>query len=287
MDSGPLSLHELIRIPQIGTRHVPACFSYDRYEILYKVGEGTFGEVAKARERETGRLVAIKHLRTEHEKEGFPRTALREILILMNYRHPNIMACEGIAIAETRGKKEFYMVFDYMDHDLTGLLENPAVKWTSSLIKCYLKQLLEGVSYLHQHAIIHRDVKGSNILINNRGELKLGDFGLARLLDERQQRLGHLTNKVVTLWYRAPELLLGSTSYTSLIDMWSVGCIFAEILLRRPLFPGKDEMEQIQRICNVCGTPSETTWPGVMKYPFFKTFQLEPRPSTFYKEFAT
>ena len=277
-----------LRIPLTGERHIPRCLDREDYEFLHKIGEGTFGEVHKAHEKMTDRLVALKRLRTENEKEGFPRTALREILILMNYRHVNIMSCDGVAVAEPhQGKKEFYMVFEYMDHDLTGLLQNPAVKFTNSQLKCYLKQLLEGVAYLHRNGVIHRDIKGSNVLINNRGELKLADFGLARLIDEDRRRRGDLTNQVVTLWYRAPELLFGSKSYTHAIDVWSVGCIFAEVLLKRPLFPGKDEIDQLQRICQVCGTPSEETWPGYTKYPFFKNFLLEPRPSTIYTEFST
>lgn len=153
-----------------------------------------------------------------------------------------------------------------MEHDLNGLIDRK-VSLEMSQIKCIMKQLLEALDYLHSNNIMHRDIKGANVLLNNKGEIKLGDFGLARLPDTRS--VPHYTNRVATLWYRAPELLLGSNNYTTAIDMWSLGCVFFELLTFRPLFPGDRESKVLELIYQTCGTPSEETWPGVSSLPYF------------------
>jgi cyclin-dependent kinase 12/13 len=158
------------------------------------------------------------------------------------------------------------MVMEYCDHDLTGLTDGGA-KFTVPQIKCYMKQLLEGLAYCHAQKVLHRDIKGSNLLINNEGHLKLADFGLARPYDTDQQR--DYTNRVITLWYRPPELLLGATQYGPQIDMWSAGCIFAELLLRKPILPGKNEFEQIDFIFKLLGTPDEQSWPKCKKLQYY------------------
>jgi cyclin-dependent kinase 12/13 len=137
-------------------------------------------------------------------------------------------------------KGGIYMVFEYMDHDLTGLADRPGLRFTVPQIKCYMKQLLTGLHYCHVNQVLHRDIKGSNLLIDNEGNLKLADFGLARSYSH--DHTGNLTNRVITLWYRPPELLLGATKYGPAIDMWSVGCIFAELLHAKPILPGKNEV---------------------------------------------
>jgi serine/threonine protein kinase len=147
-----------------------------------------------------------------------------------------------------------------MEHDLHGLIDSH-ISLDISQIKCVMKQLLEGVLYLHSNGVMHRDIKGANILYNNKGEIKLTDFGLAKNYDPRSTL--NLTNRVVTLWYRAPELLLGSEKYTPAIDMWSVGCCFAELLTLKPLFDGLDENRMLDQIFKKCGIPSEPNWPGV------------------------
>ena len=165
-----------------------------------------------------------------------------------------------------QGKGSIYMVMEFLEHDLTGLTD-AGQKFTVPQIKCYMKQLLEGLCYCHQQKVLHRDIKGSNLLISNDGHLKLADFGLARPFDTDQQR--PYTNRVITLWYRPPELLLGATMYGPAIDMWSAGCIFAELLLRKPILPGKNEFEQIDLIFKLLGTPDETTWPKCSKLQYY------------------
>lgn len=156
-------------------------------------------------------------------------------------------------------KGSIYMVFEYMDHDLTGLMDTPSIRFTEAHVKCYMMQLLSGLEYCHDRAVLHRDIKGSNLLIDNNGNLKIADFGLARPYGEPGRKY---TNRVITLWYRPPELLLGANEYGPSVDMWSVGCLLAEMITRKPLFPGKDEAEQLELIFQVVGTPTERTWPG-------------------------
>lgn len=141
-----------------------------------------------------------------------------------------------------------YFAFEYMEHDLSGLLNHPRVKFTRTQIQCYMRQLLCGVAFMHRNKIIHRDIKASNLLLNNQGMLKVADFGLSRFWNEVNAKAGRYTNKVVTLWYRPPELLMGSTSYDFSVDIWSIGCIFAELLLGKPILQGKTEIEQVSAV---------------------------------------
>lgn len=151
------------------------------------------------------------------------------------------------------------MVFEYMEYDLTGILETPSIKVTQDHIKSWSMQLLSGVHFMHVNKVIHRDLKASNLLINRKGQLKIADFGLARSWSPDMTRL---TNKVITLWYRPPELLLGCTSYTDKIDMWSVGCIIAEMFKRSGFIRGADEPTQLELIFKVAGHPTLDDWPG-------------------------
>jgi len=160
------------------------------------------------------------------------------------------------------------MVFEYMDHDLTGLLERPGTKFSVAQIKCYMKQLLTGLYYCHKNHILHRDIKGSNLLIDNKGILKLADFGLARPYTTNEGA-NPLTNRVITLWYRPPELLLGAQAYGPAVDMWSAGCIFAELLHGKPILPGKDELEQLDLIFKLCGSPTMENWPEAHGLPWY------------------
>jgi len=228
-----------------------------------------------ARCKETQDIVALKKIRMDNEKEGFPITAIREIKILKKLRHRNIIDLKEIvtskASAENGHKGSIYLVFEYMDHDLTGLAERPGMKFSLPQIKCYMKQLLHGLHFCHNNNILHRDIKGSNLLINNKGVLKLGDFGLAKSITNEQA--APLTNRVITLWYRPPELLLGATSYGPAVDMWSAGCIFAELVHGRPILPGKTELEQLDLIFKLCGTPTPENWPDADKLPYAKKFK--------------
>ena len=164
------------------------------------------------------------------------------------------------------------MVFEYLEHDLSGLLSTKSVQFGQVRIKCYMKQLLDGVAYMHKQKILHRDIKGSNLLLDNKGRLKIADWGLARPWSEGYQ-LGY-TNNVITLWYRPPELLLGEKHYGLSVDMWSVGCLMAELLFGRAILPGENEMDQLRLIYKLLGTPTTDTWPGYTKLPKIKTMDF-------------
>mmetsp|Transcript_14311 Transcript_14311/g.20589 ORF Transcript_14311/g.20589 Transcript_14311/m.20589 type:complete len:266 (+) Transcript_14311:628-1425(+) len=154
------------------------------------------------------------------------------------------------------------MVFEYLEYDLFGLLETPDIRLTQDHVKSWSKQLLSGVHYMHKNKVIHRDLKASNLLVNKRGELKIADWGLARSWNSDMKRL---TNKVITLWYRPPELLLGCVDYTPKIDMWSVGCIIAEMFRRSGFLRGRDEASQLDLIFKTCGHPTNEEWPDIKK----------------------
>lgn len=250
--------------------------SVDVFEKLKQIGEGTFGKVYMAKNKETNEIVALKKVLMANEKEGFPITAIREIKILKELHHSNVVQLKEIVTSkdayENKDKQGIYMVFEYMDHDLTGLMLSEGKNWkpTPAQIKCYMKQLLEGLHYCHINNVLHRDIKGSNLLINNKGELKLADFGLARPFTDQS---GQYTNRVITLWYRPPELLLGAVQYGPAIDMWSAGCILTELLAGKPIFPGKNEVDQLELIFKLCGTPNEQNWPDVDKQPWWHIFK--------------
>ena len=205
--------------------------SVEAYEKIEQVGEGTYGEVFMARSRDDSSLVALKKVKLEGEREGFPITAIREIKILKSLNHDNVINMKEIVTS--KNKSSIYMVFEYMDHDLTGLAGREGIKFSIPQIKCYMQQLLTGLNYCHLNNILHRDIKGANLLIDNNGVLKLADFGLARSCALENSRA--LTNRVITLWYRPPELLLGTQAYGPAVDTWSAGCIFAELLLGKPI----------------------------------------------------
>jgi cyclin-dependent kinase 12/13 len=239
------------------------------FEELEQIGEGTYGQVLMGRDKVSNEIVALKKVRMDQEKEGFPVTAIRELKMLRSLRHENIVLLKEIVTGQNtktssvmRNRHEIYMVFEYVDNDLTGLLDTPSVVFTESHVKTYAKQLLEGLWYCHERQVLHRDIKGSNLLIDNHGTLKIADFGLARTYADHLHRY---TNRVITLWYRSPELLLGAEEYGPEVDIWSVGCLLAELLTTKPLFPGKDEANQIDLIFKICGAPSEQVWPGWSK----------------------
>eukprot|EP01116_Phalansterium_solitarium_P000656 TRINITY_DN1049_c0_g1_i6.p1 TRINITY_DN1049_c0_g1~~TRINITY_DN1049_c0_g1_i6.p1 ORF type:complete len:690 (+),score=137.65 TRINITY_DN1049_c0_g1_i6:123-2192(+) len=255
--------------------------SVEIFEKLDQVGEGTYGKVYMAKNKETGEVVALKKIRMDNEKEGFPITAIREIKILKEINHPNIISLKEIVTSKPnktnpRKAMSIYLVFEYMDHDLTGLILANLWNPSESQRKCYMKQLLEGIHYCHANKILHRDIKGSNLLIDNKGQLKIADFGLARPFSEQKS---NYTNRVITLWYRPPELLLGEEAYGPAVDMWSVGCILAEMITGSAIFQGRDEVAQLEKIFKLCGTPDEASWPGVGKLPHSTTM----RPKQIYK----
>ncbi|XP_074705884.1 cyclin-dependent kinase 12 isoform X3 [Strix aluco] len=249
----------------------------DKFDIIGIIGEGTYGQVYKAKDKDTGELVALKKVRLDNEKEGFPITAIREIKILRQLIHRSVVNMKEIvtdkqdALDFKKDKGAFYLVFEYMDHDLMGLLESGLVHFSEDHIKSFMKQLMEGLDYCHKKNFLHRDIKCSNILLNNSGQIKLADFGLARLYSSEESR--PYTNKVITLWYRPPELLLGEERYTPAIDVWSCGCILGELFTKKPIFQANLELAQLELISRLCGSPCPAVWPDVIKLPYFNTMK--------------
>ncbi len=241
------------------------CRSVEEYQNLNRIEEGTYGVVYRARDKKSNEIVALKRLKMEREKEGFPITSLREINTLLISQHRNVVTVREIVVGSNIDK--IYIVMDFVEHDLKSLMETMREKrqmFTPGEVKCLMKQLLDAIAHLHDNWIVHRDLKTSNLLLSNAGVLKVGDFGLAR---EFGSPLKPYTPVVVTLWYRAPELLLGQREYSTHIDVWSCGCIFGELLTMEPLFPAKSEQDQLNRIFKLLGTPNEKVWPGFNKLP--------------------
>ncbi|KAH9938147.1 Pkinase-domain-containing protein [Fomitopsis serialis] len=247
-----------------GVTRPPTPVRYGVYDCLNQVGEGTFGQVWKARNTSSGIVVALKKIRMEAERDGFPVTAMREIKLLQSLRHDNIVSLYEMMVSNG----SLFMVFEYMDHDLTGILSQTQFAFTDAHLKSFCQQMLAGLAYLHRKGVIHRDIKGSNILINNAGVLKLGDFGLARFYQKR--RKSDYTNRVITLWYRPPELLFGTTVYGPEVDMWSAGCIMLELFTKKPVFQGNDEIHQLDVIYRIVGTPVVEQWPGMTSLPWYE-----------------
>ncbi|XP_077211552.1 putative serine/threonine-protein kinase At1g54610 [Tasmannia lanceolata] len=228
----------------------------ESYDKLDKIGQGTYSNVYKALDRDTGKIVALKKVRFDTSESESVKFMAREIMILLKLDHPNVVKLEGLAIS--RMQYSLYLVFDFMTSDLARIISRPDVKLTEPQVKSYMQQLLAGLQHCHERGILHRDIKGSNLLIDKNGMLKIADFGLANYFDPNHKH--PLTSKVVTLWYRAPELLLGATDYGVGIDLWSAGCLLAEMFAGRPMMPGRTEVEQLHRIFKLCGSPSEDYW---------------------------
>ncbi|KNC47357.1 cell division control protein 2 [Thecamonas trahens ATCC 50062] len=236
----------------------------EQYMKLEKIGEGTYGVVYKARDLLTNDFIALKKIRLDAEDEGVPSTAIREISLLKELEHPNIVRLHDVVHSD----KKLYLVFEYLDQDLKKYMDSVSGLLKPALVKSYLQQLLEGIAFCHSHRVLHRDLKPQNLLIDRNGVLKLADFGLARAFGIPVRTYTH---EVVTLWYRAPEILLGSRHYSCPVDVWSIGCIFAEMASKIPLFPGDSEIDNLFRIFKILGTPNETIWPGVSALPDFKS----------------
>ncbi|KAL2016283.1 hypothetical protein VTK56DRAFT_3911 [Thermocarpiscus australiensis] len=235
------------------------------FQQLEKLGEGTYATVFKGRNRQTGELVALKEIHLDSE-EGTPSTAIREISLMKELKHENIVALHDVIHTENK----LMLVFEYMDGDLKKYMDTQGERGALKpmVIKSFMYQLLKGIDFCHQNRVLHRDLKPQNLLINSKGQLKLGDFGLARAFGIP---VNTFSNEVVTLWYRAPDVLLGSRTYNTSIDIWSAGCIMAEMFSGRPLFPGTTNEDQIIRIFRIMGTPTERTWPGLSQFPEYKT----------------
>lgn len=241
-----------------------------RYKKLFKLGEGTYGVVYKALDNRTNQHIALKKIRLDDEDEGIPATAIREVSLLKEVAdHGNIVRLIDVVYI----KQRLYLAFEFLDYDLKKYIDKVKNPMEPLLIQSYMYQLLSGIEFCHKRRVIHRDLKPANLLINTKGVMKIADFGLARAFGVPLRNYSH---NVVTLWYRAPEILLGSPKYSTPVDIWSCGCIFAEMVTRKPLFPGDAEIDQLYKIFGAFGTPTEDMWPGVSELPDYN-------PATFPK----
>ena len=234
--------------------------SSDRFEPTELLGRGAYGKVYKARDKETNTFIAMKKMNIDLEREGVPTTTLREVTLLKELNHPNIVRLLDVIITE----KKLYLIFEYIERDLRKVLDTNCL--TSEQIRKIMNQILEALSYCHSRRFMHRDLKPENILVDEDFNIKLADFGLARAY---QIPCKIYTNEVQTLWYRAPEILLGCSQYSVSVDVWSVGCIFAEMVRNRPLFTQHNPLTQLKCIFEALGTVGESDWEGVTKLKNF------------------
>ncbi len=247
-----------------------ASFTHGDYKIQAEIGRGAYGTVYKAQDvRREGYFVALKEIRIPTTaEEGMPMSTVREIALLKkleNYEHENIVrlldVCPG---AHTQQENRLWLVFEHVDQDLANYLQHcPSPGLGPEKIRDLTRQIIEGVDFLHINRVVHRDLKPQNILISNTGKIKLADFGLARVYSFQMA----LTSVVVTLYYRAPEVLL-QDSYHTAVDIWSCGCIFAELHTRKPLFAGTSDIDQLCKIFEVMGLPVENQWPKNVSLPY-------------------
>jgi cyclin-dependent kinase len=253
--------------------------NYKRTELL---GQGTYGKVYKAHNLVTGQLVALKKTMLTTDDEGVPSTTLREVSILRSLESPYVVRLEEVVHTESRsGPPLLYLVFEFLDHDLKQFMAAQYGKGLGiepELAKHFCFQVLLGLKFCHANSIMHRDLKPQNLLVDLKSKtIKLADFGLGRVFS---LPVAKYTHDVVTLWYRAPEILLGTKCYSTGVDTWSVGCILAEMIIGGPLFCGESEIEQLLAIFRLLGTPTSEIWPSATQlrdwhhYPQWKTQDL-------------
>ncbi|KAJ6641067.1 Cyclin-dependent kinase 6 [Pseudolycoriella hygida] len=252
----------------------------DGYEELNVIGTGAYGTVYKARDRKNAnQIVALKKVRVALTEDGIPMNTLREIALLKQlgtFQHPNIVklldVCHGQRL-EREKQLVLFLVFEHLEQDLSGYIDSlPSSGMPARTLQKLAGELLTGVDFLHSHRIIHRDLKPPNCLVSSTGQLKLADFGLAKTYDFEMK----LTSVVVTLWYRAPEILL-SQPYNSAVDIWSSGCIIAEMFSRQALFPGQSEKDQLDKIFSLTGRPLPAQWPSTVSYSIDSFPNRSPR----------
>lgn len=247
------------------------------FQKLEKIGEGTYGIVYKAKERSTGKLVALKKIRPESENEGIPATTIREILLLKNLRHSTIINLMEVIHSDDK----MYLVFEYVETDLKKLIDDFSTqnkRFSNEIVKKMAQQLCTAVDFCHSKSIFHRDLKPQNILVDDDFNIKLADFGLGRAASIP---LRQYTSQIVTLWYRPPELLLGSEYYDSSVDIWSLACILVEMHTLLPLFMGDSEIDQLVKIYRILGAPSESDWKGVESLPRYSKDALKYKKKGF------
>lgn len=234
-----------------------------QYDITEVLGEGTYGKVRKARCRQTGEYRALKQMKLGTQEDGVPSTAIREIAILKELTHENIVRLIDVFCKPG----ELVLVFELLDSDLKKYMKSLNGRLQPAVIRDFGRQLLKGIEFCHMNRIIHRDLKPQNLLIDNSLRLKIADFGLARAFS---LPVPQYTHEVITVWYRPLEILLGSKLYSVPVDLWGVGCILAEMATGSPLFAGDSEIDTAFKIFQKLGTPTEAIWPGVSELPDFK-----------------
>ena len=245
----------------------------DRFLAQEKLGQGTYGVVFRCLDRKTGLSVAMKKITEQRPEEGVPSIAIREISLLREVQHPNVVTLLNVVPRD----RELVLIFEYVDQDLKKLIDSRLTPFHGQKLKWIMYQLLQGLNACHSRRIVHRDLKPQNILVSkNEGVVKIADFGLARAF---HVTMHSYTKEVVTLWYRAPEILLGERHYRPAVDMWALGCIMAELATKRALFPGDCEIHQLFLIFKVFGTPSESSWPGVTSLSQFNANYPQWRPA--------
>nr|CBZ42100.1 CDK10 protein [Oikopleura dioica] len=249
------------------------CRPVTEFEKLNRIGEGTYGIVYRARDTADDRIVALKKVRMEKERDGIPVSSIREISLLFSLHHENIVKLESVAVGQQL--ESLFLVMGYCQYDLAGLLDHMSKPFLEEQVKCLMLQVLKGLEFMHSKYIAHRDLKVSNLLLTDEGVLKIADFGLARSFGTPRKPS---TPKVVTLWYRAPEVLFGDRIHTTAMDLWSAGCVLSELLLHDPLFPARTELELIDKIIDTIGSPNETIWPGYSDLPLVKGRSLRQQP---------
>ncbi|CAN0009088.1 unnamed protein product [Pylaiella littoralis] len=228
----------------------------ERYTKQEKAGQGTYGVVYKSWDNKTNEFVALKKIKVELEDDGIPGTALREISLLKELTHPNIVELKNCVHSDAK----LWLIFEWVDQDLKRYMNSCKSNLEPMLIKSYMFQIMRALDFCHGRGIMHRDLKPQNLLVSRDGTLKVADFGLARAFCPPVRPLTH---EVVTIWYRAPEILLGSKTYAPPLDLWSVGTILAEMVTKTPMFPGDSEIDEIYKIFRILGTPTESSWPNV------------------------
>ncbi|ORY84908.1 kinase-like domain-containing protein [Protomyces lactucae-debilis] len=242
-----------------------------KYQKLNKLGEGTYAVVWAGKELATGRQIAIKKIKVGQFKEGLDMSAIREVKFLREVKHENVIELIDIY----SNKQNLNLILEYLEADLEHLIKDRSILFSTGDVKSWMLMTLRGLHHLHARFILHRDLKPNNLLLSTTGVLKLADFGLAK---DFGAAFVNMSPNVVTRWYRAPELFLGAKQYGPGIDMWAVGCIFAELLLRNPYMPGENDMGQLDLIFKALGTPSKQDWPDVIHLPQYVEFRKHERP---------
>lgn len=240
--------------------------------IAKKVGEGTYAVVYLGKQVSTERDIAIKEIKTGQFKDGLDMSAIREVKYLQELRHVNVI--ELVDVFSTDGNLN--LVLEFLPADLEMIIKDKKILFSPADIKSWLLMTLRGVHHCHRNYILHRDLKPNNLLLAPDGQLKIADFGLARSLGSPNE---DLTSNVVTRWYRAPELLFNAKHYTEAVDLWAIGIIFAELMLRVPYLPGKDDIDQIDVTFQALGTPTEQLWPNVSSLPGYNNLKIYPKPT--------